>query len=209
MSTEDYKQMVTPCDDPYPMTTPPTPAQSDTPLTDAAVTGNSEVTTEEYEDLAHFARTLERALAAKEAEVARLTQENLDHAEDWAMCGIPHDSLLAKSLVLSDENRKLKARTEKAEAELATAKASGQNAFIEAGVQLAKVINERDQLRAEVKRLRQGLWDIFRALGGDTDGEPTPEAVVSDIISPALELAKDTRNDIREMDEELEKRHDP
>lgn len=41
--------------------------------------------------------------------LARETQENLDHAEDWAMCGIPHGSLLEKSLVMADQNRKLTA----------------------------------------------------------------------------------------------------
>jgi len=37
--------------------------KSDTPRTDAMVTGNSEPTQDEYEDLAFFARQLERELA--------------------------------------------------------------------------------------------------------------------------------------------------
>ena len=41
-----------------------TPPSSDTPETDSMVTGNSDPTQDEYEELAYFCRTLERYLSA-------------------------------------------------------------------------------------------------------------------------------------------------
>jgi hypothetical protein len=64
----------------------------------------------------------EKLLAERDtlrAEVAELEQQALDNAEDWAMCGIPHGSLLEKSLVLSDANRKLTAKVALLEADKA------------------------------------------------------------------------------------------
>lgn len=40
--------------------------------------------------------------------LAKANQKLDDHAEDWAMCGIPHEGQLAKNLVLSDANHKLR-----------------------------------------------------------------------------------------------------
>jgi hypothetical protein len=48
-------------------------------------------------------------------------------------------------------------------------------------------------LVAEVRRLRQGLWDIYAICGGDTDGDPTPAALVSDILPLVTECARDLR----------------
>ncbi len=46
---------------------------------------------------------------------------------------------------------------------------------------------------AEVQRLRQGLWDCFREAGGDTDGNDTPDALVSDIVPLAVDCVRDLR----------------
>lgn len=61
-----------------------------------------------------------------------------------------------------------------------------------------KALNERDEARAEVARLRQGLWDCFKAAGGDTDGDETPRALVSDIVPLVLECVQDLRNCYRD-----------
>ena len=45
----------------------------------------------------------------------------------------------------------------------------------------------------EIERLRQGLWDIFAALGGDTDGDPTPAALVGDIVELVMVEARELR----------------
>lgn len=87
MSTEDYKQMVTPCDDPYPMTTQPTPAPSDTPRTSKAtiekIITNNRRPFAIHQIWAMFdsiERKHERELAAKEAEVAALLKEK----QEWS-----------------------------------------------------------------------------------------------------------------------------
>lgn len=48
---------------------------------------------------------------------------------------------------------------------------------------------------AEIARLRQGLWDAFRLAGGDTDGDKTPEVLVSDIVPLVLDCIKELRED--------------
>lgn len=47
----------------------------------------------------------------------------------------------------------------------------------------------------ELKRMRQGLWDVYAALGCDTDGDPTPIALVSDIVELVVSAAKEARQD--------------
>lgn len=51
------------------------------------------------------------------------------------------------------------------------------------------------QVYEEVARLRQGLWDIYGALGQDTDGDPTPAALVGDIVKLVLEAAETASRD--------------
>jgi hypothetical protein len=51
------------------------------------------------------------------------------------------------------------------------------------------------KLEAQVERLRQGLWDVYAALGCDTDGDPTPVALVSDIVELVVNAAKEARRD--------------
>ena len=51
-----------------------------TPRTDAQVTGNSDPTQDEYEDLACFARQLERELAECEASVQTMWHKAIDSA---------------------------------------------------------------------------------------------------------------------------------
>ena len=60
-----------------------------TPRTDATVTGNSSPTQDEYENLADFARTLERELAAERAKVRVLRSACESICEEW---GCNHDA---------------------------------------------------------------------------------------------------------------------
>jgi hypothetical protein len=66
----------------------------------------------EYDELLPKAQ-MEILLLKKE--VARLEQVDLDHAEDWAFCGLDLTSKTAQGLVLRDENRKLKVSLAQAE----------------------------------------------------------------------------------------------
>lgn len=50
--------------------------------------------------------------------------------------------------------------------------------------------------QAEVKRLRQGLWDCATAAGIDTDGDTTPDHLAyPDIVDYALEAVSELRKD--------------
>lgn len=48
---------------------------------------------------------------------------------------------------------------------------------------------------------RQALWDIYEILGFDTDGDPTPAAVASDLCKLVVDAAREFRADC-ELDEE-------
>lgn len=61
----------------------------------------------------------------------RLERENLEHAEDWAFCGLNPESKTAQGLVLRDQNRKLKAKLVAAE-EVAKALADVMSIFDQA-----------------------------------------------------------------------------
>lgn len=68
------------------------------------------------------------------------------------------------------------------------------------------LLHERDEARAEVAgmeveatELRQGLWDCFRAAGGDTDGDDTPAAVVEGLIESCVECVKNLRSEYDEL----------
>jgi len=50
-----------------------------------------------------------------------------------------------------------------------------------------------DELRQECLRLRQGLWDCGAIAGMDTDGDSTPDALVSDIVPVIKEAVRDLR----------------
>ncbi len=58
-----------------------------------------------------------------------------------------------------------------------------------------RTIDERNSADAEVNRLRQGLWDVYTLLGGDTDGDATPKALVSDIVSLVVNEATFVRDE--------------
>lgn len=47
--------------------------------------------------------------------------------------------------------------------------------------------------------LRQALWDVFRILGGDTDGDPTPAAVTGDLCAWVIDVAREHREDYDEL----------
>lgn len=47
----------------------------------------------------------------------------------------------------------------------------------------------------EVDRLRQGIWDARAIMGFDNDGNPTPRALVSDIVQLLLGDARSMRED--------------
>lgn len=79
-----------------------------------------------------------------------------------------------------------------------------------------EILRLNDDLRAtedaaeiaeeEVKRLRQGIWEAYAALGFDTDGQATPEALVSDIVALIVNAAMEFRKD---YDEALQHVPDP
>lgn len=53
-----------------------------------------------------------------------------------------------------------------------------------------------EKLRAECVRLRQGLWDCYAAMGADTDGDATPDALVFPHLSRlVLSAAKELMGD--------------
>lgn len=43
--------------------------------------------------------------------------------------------------------------------------------------------------------LRQALWDVYKILGGDTDGHDTPDAVVFGLRSSVIDCAKELREE--------------
>jgi hypothetical protein len=49
-----------------------------------------------------------------------------------------------------------------------------------------------DDLADECVRLRQGLWDVAKVCGADTDGDDTPAALVSDIVEFTRRAAEDS-----------------
>lgn len=52
------------------------------------------------------------------------------------------------------------------------------------------------ELEAEVKRLRQGLWDCAKVAGVDTDGDETPDHLAyPDIVKWALNAVSELRDD--------------
>jgi hypothetical protein len=55
------------------------------------------------------------------------------------------------------------------------------------------VPNSGAKSTGEEKRLRQGLWDVYRNLGFDTDGDATPAAVVSDLVSLVVDASAEFR----------------
>jgi hypothetical protein len=58
-------------------------------------------------------------------------------------------------------------------------------------------------LRAEVERLRRGIWSMCIALGFDYDGDPILRTLVSDIVALGLRVAKDMRESYDEALDEL------
>lgn len=65
------------------------------------------------------------------------------------------------------------------------------------GQDAAFVAFKIDSLRTEIERLRQGLWDVYAALGFDTDGDPTPRSLAyPDIVTLVLNAAKEMRQEM-------------
>lgn len=60
-----------------------------------------------------------------------------------------------------------------------------------------------DELRNQVEYLRQGLWDVYRELGFDTDGDPTPAAVQGDLVKLVVDATKEYRKDEEEGYDDL------
>lgn len=56
-----------------------------------------------------------------------------------------------------------------------------------------------EELMNECLRLRQGLWDIAKVCGADTDGNDTPEPFMSDVVRFAGEAAEDLRSSYDEV----------
>jgi len=172
MSTEDFKQMVAPCDDPFPMNsdTQPNPAATPrtdvdynkpTPETDAFMEriDDSEVDPSVIRAALHDMEcerdSAQAALAAKDAEIARLKADGAASAfVDMAI------------------------RAEKAEAKLRCADdvltrngiPVGSTPGDELVINLIKLFSERDQLRAEVERLTKER-DDWAACAKRTDAK--------------------------------------
>lgn len=47
----------------------------------------------------------------------------------------------------------------------------------------------------EIEKYRQALWDVYRVLGFDTDGNETPRAVVSDLCKLVVDAAAEYRSE--------------
>lgn len=55
-------------------------------------------------------------------------------------------------------------------------------------------------MASEIERLRQGLWDVYAALGFDTDGDPTPRSLAyPDIVTLVLDAARDVRSEMENL----------
>lgn len=50
-----------------------------------------------------------------------------------------------------------------------------------------------EELMNECLRLRQGLWDVAKICGADTDGNDTPAPLISDIVEFTKEAATELR----------------
>lgn len=62
-----------------------------------------------------------------------------------------------------------------------------------------EILADLDAARAEIERLRQGLWDCARESGADMDGQETPAALRSpDIVAYALEEVRQLHKDYDE-----------
>ena len=56
--------------------------------------------------------------------------------------------------------------------------------------------------RTEIERLRQGLWDCYKAAGADTDGNKTPHAIEGDLVKICVTAVKELSNDYSEAIQE-------
>lgn len=99
------------------------------------------------------------------ARVTELEKQAEDSAEDWAMCGIPHGSLLEKSLVLADANRKLTAKV--AELEQDKARHAETVRLLEQAIEhIAKITppqNDEVTIRASYTEISRVLTAQIRA----------------------------------------------
>jgi hypothetical protein len=70
-------------------------------------------------NLTTFTRTIIGAITSStaplEQRIKELEKENMDHAEDWAFCGLDTKSKTVEGLVLRDKNRKLEQRIKELE----------------------------------------------------------------------------------------------
>ncbi len=70
------------------------------------------------------------------------------------------------------------------------------------------VIEELQRIAAEARvdrdRLRKGIWDAVGVLGFGRDGDPTPDAYMSDMASLIVEMAREVRRDCDEAERELD-----
>jgi hypothetical protein len=51
-----------------------------------------------------------------------------------------------------------------------------------------------EDLMDECLKLRQALWDVAKICGADTDGNDTPERLISSIVSFATDAARHLRD---------------
>ena len=76
--------------------------------------------------------------------------------------------------------------------------------LFDARVALPEAQERFERAEAEVKRLRQGLWDCAVAAGIDTDGNATPDHLAyPDIVKFALDAVCELRQDYDDALDEL------
>lgn len=139
------------------------------------------------DDSTYSAAAVRRRIAKARKEVERLRAVNVD----WER-GYRDQS--ARFVNLREENDRLAAELERERKEVVRLTRLREVAQGDVRHNFT-LLEERD---AEVARLRQGLWDCFKAAGGDTDGDETPRALVSDIVPLVLECVQDLRNCYRD-----------
>jgi chromosome segregation ATPase len=162
--------------------------------------------------LVTMAGALQLPVADLRAELAKANQDIANHAEDWAMCDIPHDGQLAKNLVLSDTNHKLKAALSAAEAECAelrrqVADLKGALAITHrsADDQMQQKRDSKQQLEElylEHERLKLSLIRILS--NTDAVNATTHKTVPEMMACMAMKMLHETTNDAKQLCEHID-----
>lgn len=152
-------------------------------------------------------------ILALETQLEKAKQELADHAEDWAMCGIPHDSITAKALTLSHDNRTLRAERDQAN----DAHEQMEMMANQISLELAAMKRQRDALLemtwldlpsepqesiAEWRKLFEAGWERK----GDTPLRPSAGVVLSRLFAMSENADKVSEMTNAELAEELRRK---